>query len=268
MIPTYPDPLKAQLNLIATWDEVTLQNEISRCNQANQFFSTMASVIHIASILLGLTLLVTLGMLNPFYFPITLALLMVAYHPFLSLTYHPLNDWAELAREEANKYQNILTQLQENGETPVPFEIPHHPELGACNDLFKRVIRSQYHALEAQKNLFLPQLDALRKIYSENPSEEALQNIYQAEYELCVRVNVNLHIRIREAFLVHVANHPFDQRNLFDFGSYHPLRIKYALTLRDDPIAVFLLRSGESINSQVIMSQSLNGLEERIFTPQ
>ena len=149
MIATYPEHLKPLLNPIVQWDEEALQSESMRCNRAAQFYSILATTIRIASIVLGLTMLTTLGMLNPFYFPITLSILMYAYHPFMSMTYHPLIEWAQAAREEADKYERISQQLQQ--DDTFPFEIPNHPELGMSNAFLNRVISAQYRALETQK---------------------------------------------------------------------------------------------------------------------
>ena len=266
MMATFPDHIKAQLNTISRWDEATLQGEIVRCNREAQFYSIMATTTRIVSVVLGLTMLATLGMLNPFYFPITLSMLMYAYHPFMSMAYHPFIEWAQAAWEEADKYETIIQELQQ--DVAPPFKIPNHHELGMSNALFSRVISAQYRALEAQKKpLAHPQLDHLRETYHQGPNEEGLRNIYHAEFELCVWKHTNIRIRIQQAYLLHVANHPFDQRSLLDFGKYQPLPIKHVMALKEEPISVFLLSSGLSIDHLTIVDDSLFQVEQKLFNP-
>jgi len=153
-------------------------------------------------------------------------------------------------------------------DVALPFEIPNHPELRMSNALLNRVISAQYRALEAQKKpLAHPQLDHLRETYHQGPNEEGLRNIYHAEFELCVWKHTNIRIRIQQAYLLHVAKNPFDRRTLLDFGKYQPLPIKHVMALKEEPISVFILSSGLSIDHLSVEDASLPQVEQKLFNP-
>lgn len=262
----YPNHIRVQLNPIAKWDKPTLQTQMNHCHRTAQFFSAIATVIRVAVIVLGLIMLATLGMLNPFYFPITLSMLMLVYHPFMSITYHQLSEWAKLAREEANKYQGIIEEFEREQPSQCPFVIPDHEVLGANNALFKRVISAQYCALEAQKKpLVHPNLETLRSRYQNIPSEEHLKNITEAERKLCIWKYTNIHLRIHQAFLVHVAQNPLDQSTLKSFGHLQALPINDLKAWRSGPLSTFVLSEGKSISDHMITNASYSELAQLMF---
>lgn len=261
----YPVHLRSQLNPILLWDKPTLEGHVQSSEQMDSFYSTMATVIRVVVVILGLGILLALGMLNPFYFPIVLSLLMVTYHPFMSVTYHLFNEWAQAAKEEAQKYQMIIDEM--DAPLALPFEIPEHEGFDEGQQHLVNLINAQFLALEKQvKPHDHPDLPGLIETYHNDPSEESLKKVYLAQHEQCVWRHTNIRFRIQQAYLCHVALHPLDKRSLLDFGEYQHLPVTHVLSMGNHPVSVFLLKDeNRSITSNAIQEHTTLEVATNLF---
>ena len=249
---TYPPNITETLNPIARWDCPTLKENIVLCKKQARFYRAMAMASRVAAVVFGLSAMAFLGMRNPFYFPITLGLLMVAYHPFMSNTSHLFNAWAQKALREVGKYERILVKL--NGDVgDVDFEISDDPPL------LKRVLSAHYLVLEALLHDLQEPPAALR----EPLIGKAIPRAVEQKIRGCVRKFECLRILVEQAFVTHVAKHPRELPTLAKRVDF--LTLPYdQLACLDAPIVV--LKAGERhITDHMLQGQSPTQIAEMLF---
>lgn len=221
------------MNPIAQLTTFSLQTHIDKSRNKLEFYESLKKVCRIIIPFLGFSLLLTFGLLNPNYLPISSSLLLVAYTPCLEVTIGSLEAWSYEIRIDIDKNALILEGLRDG------------------KPIFQAWI-------DAIPDTPLPQAMDLEEAVRQFPSsEETRKNLWEFKKSRTMHRLENTRKAVERAYVEYIRNHQDDRRSLSDFGSYKKWQIEY---LMDDlPFTVFVTKQGREFQNLDDFSRIFTG---------
>ncbi|MCB1116586.1 MAG: hypothetical protein KDK71_08960 [Chlamydiia bacterium] len=197
------------LNPIAIYDATHFRVQIGKSEQKLRIYAVLKKVCRIALPLLGFSFLLSFGLLNPSYLPISSALLFFSYAPCMDVTIGTLESWTKSVNETLAKQKAILKEL-EGGKTIFEAWIAAIPD----------------HE---------PPPEPSEK---KSPTPEARMALYDYQLALALIKLQNARRKVERAYIKYIQNNKTDQRSLEAFGTFQTWHIE--LLMRDGPFDVFV----------------------------
>jgi len=197
----------AEVNPIFNWDRPTLKVFVEKSVEEAAIYTLLSKTTHVAIIAFGIGGLATFGMTNPSYFSMTGTLLIIGYGPACEVSVKAWDKVSKGCLEKAARYRAILENLNKDCEDV--------PEL-----LQSKTLIAQWHALAP-----IDDIPYTPPPHFTSP-DRAFESLRNFEISLNIR-RENLRSKILRAYLIHVANHPFDLRKISDFGEFHSYQVEH-----------------------------------------
>ncbi|MCB1082309.1 MAG: hypothetical protein KDK63_04110 [Chlamydiia bacterium] len=197
------------MNPIANYNADYFRVQIGKSEQKLRIYAILKKVCRIALPLLGFSFLLSFGLLNPSYLPISSALLFFSYAPCIDVTIGTLESWIKSVNETLAQQKAILEEFKD-----------------------KKTIFEAWIAA-------IPELEPPAKPVNSNPATpEARKALYDYQLDLAFIKLQNARRRVERAYLEYIKDNQMDQRPLATFGTFQTWHTE--LLMHDGPFDVFV----------------------------